>query len=117
MKDGMVSGVFAVLMLVNSTAGVADCKNPTTTIETNECTEMDYRAADAPSRTRLQVAQRAWLAFRDAHLAAMYPPEDRKLHGSARPMCTPLLLTELTVARTKQLEAYLERVEGDVCSP
>ena len=134
MTNRTVTLIVLVLLLVGSSANVAvaDCKSPTTTFETNQCAAAEYEVADAelnrvykkvmaagdePFRKRLQAAQRAWLAFRDAHVAAMYPPEDRELHGSARTMCTPLLLKELTVERTKQLKAYLGRAEGDLCSP
>lgn len=122
------------VMTLASAAAWADCKNPSTQSDMNECAGAEYRAADAelnkvykqlmatgdePFRKRLQAAQRAWLAFRDAHLAATYPPEEgtSRGYGSARPMCTPLLLKDLTVERTRQLKAYLERIEGDVCSP
>ena len=110
----------------------ADCKSPTTQLEINECAGDELRAADAELnrvykqaldkgddsyRKRLQAAQRAWLLFRDAHVASLYPPEDQEAHGSARPMCKPLLLKQLTVERTAQLRLLLHPVDGDVCSP
>ena len=79
------------VMTLASAAAWADCKNPATQSDMNECAGTEYRAADAelnkvykqlmatgdePFRKRLQAAQRAWLAFRDAHLAATYPPEE-----------------------------------------
>ena len=62
----------------------------------------------------LRKAQRAWIAFRDAHIKAIYPDEKR---FSARPMCAAIVRTELTKARTVQLREWLdESEEGDVCA-
>ena len=67
---------------------------------------------------QLQRAQRAWIAFRDAELAARFPQQDdTRLHyGSVYPICHNAVLTRLTMARTKQLQVWLDGIEeGDVC--
>jgi uncharacterized protein YecT (DUF1311 family) len=72
--------------------------------------------ADDPEKvTRIKKAQRAWIAFRDAEVEALFPQSDGSQHGSAWPMCRPLELAKLTVDRTKELKAITEAREGDVC--
>jgi len=63
-----------------------------------------------------KAAQRAWIAFRDAELNAIYPPEKNNEAGSVLPMCQCDNLTELTNARVKQLQEWLTSQEGDVCA-
>lgn len=66
---------------------------------------------------KLGIAQRAWLAFRDAHLEAMYPEIDKTRYGSVYPMCRCDLLTELIRERTKLLKKWITgNKEGDVCT-
>lgn len=66
---------------------------------------------------KLKNAQRAWIAFRDAQLEALYPTVDnpRVTYGSVYPMCHCIAEEELTVERTRQLRRMLEPKEGDVC--
>lgn len=66
---------------------------------------------------KIKVAQRAWVAFRDAQIAALYPAEDKQReYGTVFPMCEDLALTDLTRERTRMLKAMLNIVEGDVCA-
>lgn len=66
---------------------------------------------------KLKTAQRAWIAFRDAELAALYPAEDKQIeYGSIYPMCECTTLAELTRQRTAQLRGWLDVEEGDACS-
>jgi uncharacterized protein YecT (DUF1311 family) len=66
---------------------------------------------------KLGVAQRAWVAFRDAHLEAIYPEIDKTRYGSVYPMCRCDVLTELTRERTKSLRKWITgNKEGDVCT-
>jgi uncharacterized protein YecT (DUF1311 family) len=66
---------------------------------------------------RLKASQRAWIAFRDAHLESLYPqPNKLQAYGSVNPMCRCGVLAELTTERTKQLKRWLSGAEeGDVC--
>ncbi|HEX6622373.1 MAG TPA: lysozyme inhibitor LprI family protein, partial [Pyrinomonadaceae bacterium] len=60
----------------------------------------EYKA-DAAFVESMRAAQRAWLAYRDAHLEAMYPGRDKGLtYGSAHPMCRCYALAEVTRERT-----------------
>ncbi len=67
---------------------------------------------------KLREAQRAWLKFRDAHIASLYPEENKPLaYGSMFPMCYHLALKELTDQRIKQLQVWLDGVEeGNACA-
>lgn len=77
------------------------------------------RYADDPAFVaRLRAAERAWIAFRDAELAARYPAADpRVAYGSVYPMCMAQARAELIRARTAQLQRWLDGVhEGEVCA-
>ena len=67
---------------------------------------------------KLKASQRAWLAYRDAQLQALYPkPDTLREYGSAFRMCSCLALDELTNERVKILRRWIEGTEeGDVCS-
>ena len=65
----------------------------------------------------LRRAQKAWLAFRDAQIRVLYGARDNTVrYGTVWPMCACDAKTSLTADRTKQLQAMLDWVEGDVCS-
>lgn len=77
------------------------------------------KAGDAAFLRAFREAQRAWIAFRDAHLKSIYPePSPREAYGSAVSMCQCGDLQELTAQRTKQLrKLWIEGgIEGDVCA-
>ena len=66
---------------------------------------------------KLKAAQRAWIAFRDAHLASLYPNPHPGFYGSVNPMCRCLRLAEWTTERTKVLREWIEGIEeGDICA-
>lgn len=72
-------------------------------------------AADTAFVTRFKAAQRAWLAFRDAQIAARFP--DPRNAGSVLPMCQSSEYELLTRDRVKQLRQWLDGTEeGDVCA-
>lgn len=72
--------------------------------------------SDPVAVEKIEAAQRAWTVFRDAHIKAMYPHEDRPgEYGTSYPMCVLLLKTELTRERAKMLSKMLNPVEGEVC--
>ncbi len=64
---------------------------------------------------KLKVAQRAWIAFRDAELSARYPGKASD-YGSSYSMCSCIALEELTKKRTAELLPWRDGVEGDICS-
>jgi uncharacterized protein YecT (DUF1311 family) len=67
---------------------------------------------------KFKLAQRAWIAYRDAELEARYPATDKAdEYGSSYQGCAADVKTELTRARTIQLKRWLNGVaEGDVCA-
>ena len=120
-----VSACLAVLAAA-STAQAQECdRNDDSQQMMNICAGEDYQAADAKlnqaykdlisrnddkSRKLLQVAQRAWIAFRDAECAHSTAAS---AGGSIHSMEVSQCLTRLTNDRTKQLAAAANCEEGD----
>jgi uncharacterized protein YecT (DUF1311 family) len=129
--------ILAGLFLL-SLSGAAHADGPCeakTQAEANACEADKYKAADAEmnrvykaalkrlegdkkATDKLKAAQRAWMAFRDAELAAHFPAgASIQEYGSVFPMCQSSHLTDLTQARTQQLSFWAVGVEeGDVCA-
>ena len=106
-----------------------------TQFDMNRCAGQDYELAeralnqvyravlarhaeDALLVQKLRAAQAAWLRWRAAELAALYPEHDKRLaYGSVYPMCQAAVQAGLMRERTAQLRRWLDGVkEGDVCS-
>jgi uncharacterized protein YecT (DUF1311 family) len=99
--------------------------------EMNRCADLDARAADADLNDvyqkllsklksddnavkKVRFAQRAWIAFRDAHLRELFPAEDKQReYGSMYPMCYAQVATAMTKRRTAQLRSMLD--DKDAC--
>lgn len=62
---------------------------------------------------KLRAAQRAWVSYRDAHVASLYEWSDAQ--GSVTPMCISMALSSLTHERLKLLKDMLNPEDGDVC--
>ena len=77
----------------------------------------EYRKNAALIR-KLKIAQRAWLAYRDAQVEALYPaPNKRAEYGSVYPMCRCSAMATLTTQRADELKKWIDGAEeGDVCS-
>lgn len=77
----------------------------------------EYKS-DKKFLTKLKTAQKAWIAFRDAEMNAMFPEENKQLeYGSIFPMCWSMAATELTKERTRKLKIWVNGIEeGNVCS-
>jgi uncharacterized protein YecT (DUF1311 family) len=102
-------------------------------VEVNRCAEEEAkRTDDAMNRAyegllakaaknlvavrKIKAAQKAWLAFREAHLDAVFPAEDKQAaYGTVQPMCASLLRADLARDRIKVLESMANPEEGDVC--
>jgi len=121
----------AIALLVVSASGLCQStKSPcwkaaTTQSEINRCADLDARKADSVlnhtykqlvsnlksdrnARAKLRTAERAWLAFRDAQLQALFPAEDKQAeYGTMFPMCYAQAATAMTRARTAQLRKML----------
>lgn len=112
-----------------------DCFDKAVTqLESNACADKQYQVADAELNRvykavlakyekdplfieKLRAAQRAWLAFRDAEIAAKYPhAAEGNYYGSIFPMCDALYRERLTRERTEKLREWLDGgEEGDAC--
>ena len=68
--------------------------------------------------SKFQASQTAWEQFRDAHLEALYPAQDKRLaYGSVYGRCRQMALAALTRQRIEQLHPWLDGVaEGEVCA-
>ncbi len=65
---------------------------------------------DSTSAEKIRAAQRAWIAFRDAELEAIFPREDKQAeYGTMYPMCYSNLAADLTRQRTAQLRRMLAK--------
>lgn len=117
-----------LIALMIGQASALACDAPQTQMEMNACTEQEFQAADAELNAQwtiaraamrqndtefssswdrrpgyfdqLLAAQRAWIAFRDAHCAS---EGYRARGGSLEPMLVAGCKTDLTKARTTQL--------------
>jgi uncharacterized protein YecT (DUF1311 family) len=91
--------------------------------ELNECAGKELHKAELKLEELLKhlgigqdsPEQKAWEAYRDAQLAALYPKEDISNCGSGYPMCFAILRKALTEGRIRDLKALISR-DGDICS-
>lgn len=119
-------------------AAVESCGSLHTQSEINDCAAREARKADdvlnstyqevlgklksdKTATARMVAAEKAWIAFRDAELAADYPVADganpNLLYGSVHPFCYYNTRTALTLERLKTLRDRMKHEEeGDVCS-
>jgi uncharacterized protein YecT (DUF1311 family) len=90
----------------------------------DQCAGKELKQAEARLATLLKrlgidssrPEQKAWEAYRDAQLNAIYPPssDPRQEYGSVYPMCWANLKRKLTENRIRDLKA-LTTSEGDAC--
>lgn len=70
--------------------------------------------------SKVIAAEKAWMAFRDAELAAKWPVPDGEranaLYGSVHPFCYYSELEAMTWERVKRLKDLMRDEEGDVCA-
>lgn len=66
---------------------------------------------------KFKAAQSAWIVYRDAHLAALFPEEDNYVeYGSMYPVCRCTVLKNLTEYRFELLKIWEQGAEeGDIC--
>lgn len=124
-----------VLIVMSSAAFAQDdtlkCNPEGTQIEMNVCAAEDYQKADKKlnetwkklmvkfkndktATTNLKKAQKAWVAFRDADIEAMFScaSGDRVCWGSMESMLRSGELQAMTEARTKRLQHYIDNGLG-----
>lgn len=120
--------------LVSTTAWADDvkCNQGGNQLELNACASDDFAKADKELNQtyqalikketddplfirKLRLAQKAWLAFRDAELEAIFACSEDNLSicwGSMYPMSFLYRKAELTRERTKQLQQLLKEGRG-----
>ncbi|MDQ3754822.1 MAG: YbaY family lipoprotein [Acidobacteriota bacterium] len=122
--------VAALLLIVSSAIAFAQTQAAMNREACNEYTKADAELntiyqhvlrehkADALFTRKMRAAQRTWIAYRDAHLAALYPAADtRREYGSVYPMCRCTALAEATRKRMEELRRWTGgAAEGDVCA-
>jgi uncharacterized protein YecT (DUF1311 family) len=112
---------------------IETCATAKTQLEMNECSHAeDQRAEEEMNRLyrqlltrassnpvyrqKVEAAQKAWLAYRDAELEAKYPAQDKRAeYGSVYPMCFANDRTDMTQQRIQEIKALLRQSE-DVCA-
>ncbi len=119
----LLSPILSAVTLAQTQAGMskAACDEYTKTdaeLNTIYRQVLRERQADAPFTRKMRAAQRAWIAYRDAHLAALYPATDTpREYGSVYPTCRCAALAEATRKRTEELRRWTNgAAEGDVCA-
>ena len=106
-------------------AKAASCSQTANTqLELDQCAGKELQQAEARLAAllkRLSIdpnspEEKAWEAYRDAQLKAIYPPvsDERAEYGSIYPMCWATLKKKLTENRIRDLKA-LTTSEGDGC--
>jgi len=66
---------------------------------------------DADAVAKIKAMQRAWVAYRDAYLEAMYPAQNKQMeYGSIYPMDAALLTAKLA---RQQINALKDLQNGD----
>jgi uncharacterized protein YecT (DUF1311 family) len=119
-------GAFIVLALSsNAFAANVDCKNPVDQTSMNICADAALKASDkqlndnyhalfehssAAGRLKLQAAQRAWIAYRDAQCAF---DTMGSVGGSMHPLAYSTCADALTREQTKVLDQQLNCDDGD----
>jgi uncharacterized protein YecT (DUF1311 family) len=113
------------------------CGNLHAQSDMNECAAMEANKADAAlnatyrellskvrenktATDKVVAAEKAWIVFRDAELAAEWPvskgENHNALYGSVHPLCYYNELAAMTWERVKALKELMRNEEGDVCS-
>ena len=126
MKRSLIWALPFLLFGGNAFADKVDCKHVSDQYTLNRCADQDYQASDKKlnetygkllksvspqGKTRLQKAERAWVAYRDAQcdfLASSPSPY------SAQTMIHSLCLDRLTQAQMKLLDEQLHCQQGDI---
>lgn len=77
----------------------------------------DLYKSDKVFLSAFDQCQAQWLKFRDAELRMKFPEQSSGYYGSVLPMCEAYFLSDLTNARIKELQPWIDGAEeGDVCS-
>lgn len=129
--------VCLILALMLSTSVVeavgVKCNHDGNQMEMNQCAADDYAAADKKLNAtwkklmekfkndktaiaKLKAAQKAWIAFRDAEVDAMFACDEGDVSvcwGSMYPMLFNGELQSMTETRTERLQKYIDQGLGE----
>ncbi|MDD5394241.1 MAG: lysozyme inhibitor LprI family protein [Thiothrix sp.] len=128
MKIVISTALVLLLSTTTVTAGEIECNPDGNQMEMNQCAADDYAAADKKlnatwkklmaqfksdktATAKLKAAQKAWIAFRDAEIAAQFACDEgdiRVCWGSMYPMLVNGELQAMTETRTERLQKYLD---------
>ncbi|HZZ04802.1 lysozyme inhibitor LprI family protein [Paraburkholderia sp.] len=126
MKRASILAVSCLWLSIHAHAETIDCKNASDQYSLNHCADLDYQSADKKlnetyskllkkvspqGKPRLQKAERAWVAYRDAQCEFL---TSSPTPYSAQPMIHAYCLSRLTEAQTKLLDEQLHCAEGDI---
>lgn len=118
-------------LLLAPLAQADECDSANTQSDMNQCAGKQFKAADQElnklyqqinqrlkdqpeSKKQLVIAQRAWVAFRDAECNFASSGVEG---GSVYPLIYNNCITDLTKARVKTFKTYLKCEEGDLSCP
>ena len=124
-------GLALAIALVSDTAGATECLDGLSQTGMNICTYQAFRRTDAELNSVYQqimgrlrtdagtaqymtMAQRTWIAFRDAECDLVASGSNG---GSIQPTISSTCLEGMTQARTKTLRGYLNCDGNDLCCP
>jgi uncharacterized protein YecT (DUF1311 family) len=69
-------------------------------------------SSEPEAAAKIKVAERAWIAYRDAYIEAMYPARNKQAgYGSSYPMEIDLLRAQLTVQQIMAIRQLLQRYQ------
>lgn len=75
---------------------------------------LSQAASQDEAVAKIMAAERAWIAYRDAYIDAMYPAKNKQAeYGSIYPMEANLLRAKLTQRQVAALKELLEQYCGD----
>ena len=75
---------------------------------------LSQAASQEEAVAKIKAAERAWIAYRDAYMDAMYPAKDKQAeYGSIYPMEADLLRAELTQRQVTAIRELLQQYSGD----
>ena len=118
--------VVAVMMVIGPSKAQTCLENANNQLDMNACASKSFQQADAQLNAvfqqilkeyahdpvflgKLKIAQQAWVTYRDAELAALFPHSGgRARYGSAFPMCTSSAQESLARSRTAALKRWLD---------
>jgi uncharacterized protein YecT (DUF1311 family) len=74
---------------------------------------LSQAASQQEGVAKIKAAERAWIAYRDAYMDAMYPARDKQAeYGSIYPMEADLLRAKLTQHQVAALKELLQQHSG-----